>query len=201
MNGLEGGVIGAIITSLSGVVLWFLNRPKHKAEAHQMEAEAKATEATAYLRMLEILERMSTQIEKRDGEIQGLKTRQDELEKLIEKKDFQIKTLETTFQSAIEERDKEIAKLRTLLEAERTENLKTIQKLEAKIAELQEARRVDAEKFETERANLQKEMAVIRDEQERTQPIPTVEPSNVNPLLVLTAPESAIRSDGEKPSE
>ncbi|MBZ0320265.1 MAG: hypothetical protein K8L91_27885 [Anaerolineae bacterium] len=211
------GVWSAIITGLFGVVMWLLNRPRHEAEAKQVEVQVYGT-------MLSTMERMSVVLEQKEMRLERLEKRQDELEALLRQKDGRIAELEgqmADLQVAMAAKDKQISDLNQLvvsLQAEGEKKDQRIGELQAEIADLQRQRDDDRrhlDRLQQEKDRLEAEVALLRGEKDDTVEIlpevvaaaratahPPEHPSliGVNATLVLTAPESAIRTDGGMPS-
>lgn len=206
------GVWSAIITGLFGVVLWLLNRPRHEAEAKQVEVQVYGT-------MLATMERMSVVLEQKETRLERLETRQDELEDLLRQKDTQIVQL----QEAMAAKDKQISDLNQMvitLQAEGEKKDQRIGELQEEIANLQRQRDNDRrrlDKLQQEKDHLEAEVALLRGEKDDTVEIPpevvaaaqaTAHPPEqpsligVNPTLVLTAPDAAIKQPtaGGQPS-
>lgn len=213
------GVWSAIITGLFGVVMWLLNRPRHEAEAKQVEVQVYGT-------MLSTMERMSVVLEQKEMRLERLEKRQDELEALLRQKDGRIAELEgqmADLQVAMAAKDKQISDLNQLvvsLQAEGEKKDQRIGELQAEIADLQRQRDDDRrrlDRLQQEKDRLEAEVALLRGEKDDTVEIPAEvvaaaraavipaeqpNPMGVNPTLVLTAPDAAIKrpTDGGQPS-
>ncbi|MCQ3933158.1 MAG: hypothetical protein DPW16_22140 [Chloroflexi bacterium] len=213
------GVWSAIITGLFGVVLWLLNRPRHEAEAKQVEVQVYGT-------MLATMERMSVVLEQKETRLERLEKRQDELEALLRQKDSRIAELEgqmAELQLAMAAKDKQISDLNQLvisLQAEGEKKDQRIGELQEEIADLQRQRDDDRrrlDRLQQEKDRLEAEVALLRGEKDDTVEIhpevvavaraaanPPEQPAHIglNATLVLTAPDAAIQQpiDGGQPS-
>lgn len=211
------GVWSGIISGLFGVVMWLLNRPRHEAEAKQVEVQVYGT-------MLATMERMSVVLEQKEMRLERLEKRQDELDELLHQKDSRIAELEgqmADLQLAMSAKDKQISDLNQLvvsLQAEGEQKDQRIGELQAEIADLQRQRDDDRrrlDRLQQEKDHLEAEVALLRGEKDDTVEIPpevvaaaravaapAEQPTSlgVNPTLVLTAPDSALRGDGGLPS-
>ncbi len=205
------GVWSALITGLFGVVMWLLNRPRH-------EAEAKHAEVQVYGTMLATMERMSVVLEQKETRLERLEQRQDQLENLLRQKDEHIAELErqmAELREGMAAKDKQINDLNQLvisLQAEGEKKDARIGELQQEITDLQRQRddhRRRLDKLQQEKDRLEAEVAQLRGEKETTVEIlpamveatqAAATPLGLNPTLVLTAPDSAIRADGGQPA-